>query len=277
MVILKLQLGQEIRRYGEAPASLQEIQDRVLQLFKISSTMFEYDDIDNDPVKFDSQEEYEEALRCHKRPFRLRIIDRKNNFSANCSKLQTEIGQEIRICDSFGDSLLEHGDEEANKDQNLKMEKKKEFESKMSQTDDLEFCDKEVQGMELSRAKDVQCQVSRSNEELIENLRRIVLDKKPKVDLGVRCYSCKDQLYDTLFKCSKCSYYYICKNCLELNSHHHQLIKSNMPVTNKVYCANIYELTEKLKSMGFEDEVQNLTALISSDYDLEKAINIISP
>lgn len=75
MITLKLQLGKEIRRIGQAPEKLEKVKEKAKELFDISSPCFRYRDNENDEITIMNQREYEEALSAHSGPIKLEVLE----------------------------------------------------------------------------------------------------------------------------------------------------------------------------------------------------------
>lgn len=272
MVILKLQLGDEIRRIGNAPGKLQDVKLKVTEYFGIENSFFKYVDIDGDKVKIDSQEEYEEALVSHSLPFKLEVFDAGSQFTTGSTILKTEMGKDIHICTSFADSFIYTDD-------NILI------------TDDpkpiiIQTCEKEIETSPKAESsvqavpdlidKSTQTTFETPIQSILKSIlsRYIKLNEPGKFEIGVRCFHCKLYIYDLVYKCPKCPTFYICEKCEESDTHSHTLIKSRKKVRN-LATNDVNYLLNKLYSMGFKDKEKNFSALIRANYNVETAINFL--
>lgn len=273
MVILKLQLGGEIRRINTAPGKLQDVKLKVYELFGIENSFFKYLDVDGDSVKIDSQEEYEEALISHSIPFKLEVFDAGSQFMSGSTILKTEMGQEIHICTSFADSFIYTDD-------NILI-------ADLPKQEPIQTADKETS---TNQKSDSSCQVSTETEEKStqstpepssQSILKLILSRyhkqnEPgKLEIGVRCFHCKLYIYDIVYKCQKCPTFFICDKCEAIDSHSHPLIKSRKKVKNLKTGIDVSQLLTNLESMGFCDKDRNVSALIRANYNVETAINFL--
>ncbi|OMJ91436.1 hypothetical protein SteCoe_6016 [Stentor coeruleus] len=74
MIRLKLQLGEEIRRIGKAPESLEKVKEKAKELFDIANPCFRYRINENHVITIMSQEEYQEALSVHSSFIKLEVL-----------------------------------------------------------------------------------------------------------------------------------------------------------------------------------------------------------
>lgn len=273
MVILKLQLGDEIRRIGTAPGKLQDVKLKVYELFGIENSFFKYLDIDGDSVKIDSQEEYEEALISHSTPFKLEIFDAGSQFTSGSTILKTEMGQEIHICTSFADSFI-YADDNILIVDNAKPEP--------PQTADKETTtnlksDSSCQASTETEEKSTQSSSDLSSLSILKHIlgRHHKLTEPGKLEIGVRCFHCKLYIYDIVYKCQKCPTFFICDKCETIDSHSHPLTKSRKKVKNSKTGIDVSQLLMNLESMGFSDKDKNVSALIRANYNVETAISFL--
>lgn len=148
-------------------------------------------------------------------------------------------------------------------------------------------------------------------QELLRSLKRCfyIQKREKKTFLGVKCCKCHNDIFDVLYKCNQCPWFYMCEDCETNDSHSHILIKSrnlvmsspvktipkivnnpeisdlktstnkHKPETTDAGDSNIQaDLNGKiqcLKTMGFENKDECLDALIKNNYNLERSINFL--
>lgn len=102
MITLKLQLGEEVRRVGKPPTSINEVKLKAKELFGIEDASFKCKDEDGDILTIQAQDEYEEILKQHSGPLKLEVIDFQVLLLKRSSYL-TGTSPESFDLDSFND------------------------------------------------------------------------------------------------------------------------------------------------------------------------------
>ena len=272
MVILKIQLGDEIRRIAEAPRKLQDVKMKVTEYFGIENSFFKYVDVDGDTVKIDSQEEYEEAFVSHSLPFKLEVFDAGSQFMTGSTILKTEMGQDIHVCTSFADSFIYTDDNILISDDPKPII----IQTSDKETETFQKTESSVQASPSLTEKSTQTTFDTSLHSILKPMlsRYCTLNEPGKFEIGVRCFHCKLYIYDLVYKCPKCPTFYICEKCENQDTHSHPLIKSRKKVRSSG-TNDLSHLLSKLEYMGFKDREKNFSALIRANYNVETAISFL--
>lgn len=312
MITLKLQLGKEIRRIGKAPENLEKVKEKAKELFDISSPCFRYRDNENDEITIMNQREYEEALSAHSGPIKLEVLESEILLFERSSAIRNSTKSHVKS-DSYSEPSLVYLPEP--------IMKVKEYCSSLIQTEEIILVHQSTSGPELKDQRveanltadaGISCKNHISGyQELLRSLKRCfyIQKREKKTFLGVKCCKCHNDIFDVLYKCNQCPWFYMCEDCETNDSHSHILIKSrnlvmsspvktipkivnnpeisdlktstnkHKPETTDAGDSNIQaDLNGKiqcLKTMGFENKDECLDALIKNNYNLERSINFL--
>jgi PB1 domain/Zinc finger, ZZ type len=283
MSVLKLTVGEEVRRIGEPPQDLKKLMRKATELFKIENPCFRYEDEDGDMVIVFNQEEYQEALSIMKKRVKLEVLSSDLVLLKRSSFLMNSIKDEQSSfrCESFNDfsklSIIFPTDRDTLKPQEASIE---------IQTDDIFYLDKETSS-QTSEDKSTEALLFKkdsethketainSYEELINIFRKYTSGKfKDKIQfLGVKCIKCKSDIYDALYKCTQCSNFYLCESCEINDTHLHILTKSRNKIESLDFIPS--EALIKKNSLPYissEDSrpIEFITKIKSSDFRLSK-------
>ena len=293
MRALKLQVGDEVRRINKAPDNISVVKQIATEKFGIERPGFKYVDEDGDSITILNQEEYLEACSIITGPLKFEVVDSELILLKRSSMLIGPINDDQTSfkCESFDNSsklsIILHSEGDI----------KTQEHDVMIQTDDIVYADKEIIGASLVEASvgadltndvGVSCEITIDGNQELRNLIRKQLKsciKEKKIFLGIKCYMCKEDIYDSLFRCTQCSWFYICEECETVDMHSHILIKSrnvvqrlSQPKGNTQQNGNANTLNEKvdlIKKMGFADHVKITEALIKANYNPEIAVEIL--
>lgn len=286
MKSLKLQLGEEVRKIAKAPEDITIVKQKASELFGIENPCFRYIDEDNDIITIFDQEEYIEAYKNLKSPFKLEVLNSDILILKRSSLIMGAIEEPSFKCDSMNSSKISIILPDLDKPQEH---------SVLIQTDEILIETKETMSIStqdkfteacLTNDINLACEnIIDSYQELAFIIKKQILSvSKEKIEfLGVKCSNCKADIYDVLYKCCSCSWLFLCEKCEVTDNHSHVLIKSR----NKISLVKISEeksiipksLNEKsIKSQNSEDI--SLVYSISEGKSLrkldEKPKNILS-
>ena len=312
MIILKLQLGEEVRRIGKAPDDISIVKRRASELFGLEQPCFRYIDNEGEKITVITQEEYLEIFSLERESIKLEVLEEDLLLLQRSSCLRSSMREEPHFfkCDSFNDSsklsiILPYEEPP-----------KKAYQSVMVQTEDILQCEKETAveqsedvGVEACLTQDTEVSFESSidhYQELVQIIRKQLCTpaKESKKHMGVACYYCNCDIYDVLYRCNLCAWLYLCENCEVSDRHIHTLVKSRnkvqrfpgppppciieprmisdvikVPVgrsdTLKGSREELNKKVEELKVMGFTDEIKCIEVLIKNAYSIEKSVEML--
>lgn len=227
MIAIKLKMQDNIRRIGKAPQDLKEIKEKAKAFFSIDSPIFWYIDSDQDQIYFDTQEEYSELLGLGIDPLVLNVecsnlLDLVRSTSiSNILPIEPKDPLSLKKTVSL---FLSKSDIISVGNSNKKDSSKKfgNLKDTICQTDQCIMIEKDVQFLSDINLDYVLQEVKALHQKKSEEAKRIFM--------GVECSLCKCEIYNFVFKCSKCDHFYNCKECALEKYHEHTLIKSKFMI-----------------------------------------------
>lgn len=271
MSILKLSLGEEIRRVGKAPETIDEVKSKTVNLFGIEDPSFRYKDEDGDLITIQTQDEYQEALKVNIRTLKLEVIDSQVLLMKRSSYM---IGSFTSTpSDTFAYESLEKSLKPISKTlDTTKEEIKADFDSVFVQTESVIFKDKETEmaskidkQINAKFSEDFSSNFGIGNDQahdfqifLKEMLERNMLKPELNVKNIEVCVICTKQIYNQKFECKICKIV-LCNDCEKSNEDMHPLLKTRFLRAEEV---KLYEKTpHKFENKIEPVVIQNYVAL----------------
>ena len=231
MIAIKLKMQDNIRRIGKAPQDLKDIKEKAKAFFSIDSPIFWYIDSDQDQIYFDTQEEYSELLGLGIDPLVLNVecsnlLDLVRSTSiSNILPIEPKDPLSLKKTVSL---FLSKSDIISIGSTNKKEISKKTWNLKDTtcQTDQCIMIEKDAQFLSDINLDYVLQEVKALHQKKSEEVKRIFM--------GVECSLCKSEIYNFVFKCSKCDHFYNCRECALEKYHEHTLIKSKFMIVKGI-------------------------------------------
>mmetsp|Transcript_15399 Transcript_15399/g.15377 ORF Transcript_15399/g.15377 Transcript_15399/m.15377 type:complete len:417 (-) Transcript_15399:25-1275(-) len=239
MTILKLLLGEEIRRVGKAPETINEVKSRTSRIFGIEDPSFRYKDEDGDLITIQTQEEYQDALKLCAGTIKLEVLDSQvllmkrstfmmSSFTSTPSDTLNAESMERSLKHLNRTAEIQKGETEKYEAVNTNYSVNIQTESIIFKEDSTETSITMDKGSDAIFMSDfsTQCEYN-TIADFQDFLREIIGNNLPKPGIRVKnnlCSACGLQIRGVKYECKFCNIN-MCEICEKSTEHMHPLLK----------------------------------------------------